>query len=76
MKMKNVPFLENRAIFGGRASGRLEMGVRGRSLPPVPTNIPSSESVGRLSGKLSKQTLNNWLGRPWAFFFFGNRFVK
>ena len=28
------PFSENETIFGGRASGRLEMGVRGRSPPP------------------------------------------
>ena len=33
MKMKNVPFSENGAIFGGRASGRLEMGVWGVVAP-------------------------------------------
>ena len=33
MKMENVPFSENGAISGGRASGRLEMGVRGGVAP-------------------------------------------
>ena len=50
MKMKNVPFSENRAIYGGRASGRLEMGVRGAQ-PPAWTKLLAGDFVPTLFAK-------------------------